>query len=107
MLLASQGDVPLGQRNGFGVLALAVELAHLGTEGIKVIGALRLRSHAAGGRQQRRQDDQRRPAPQPSARHHNPLSTNERGRSVRGRFDDGKGVTVRETFQADTRRGRS
>ena len=50
MLLANQGDVPLGQRNGFGVLALAVQPAHLATEGSKVIGALRLRPHAPGGR---------------------------------------------------------
>ena len=61
MLLAGQGDVPFGYRDGFGVLALAMQLAHLGTEGSKVIGALRLRPMRPDARQQRNQPDQRRP----------------------------------------------
>ena len=57
-------------RNGFGVLALAVQLAHLVTEGSKVIGALRSCLHQPDARHERNQPNKHDRAPHPTHRHY-------------------------------------
>ena len=97
MLLASQGDVALGDRDGLGVLALAVQLPHLGIECSKVIAALRLRSRP-DARQQGRHAGQHDRAPQPPHPHRtpSPQSNSNRWCSVRGYCGRGKGQPLPE-----------
>ena len=55
MLLAGQGYVPLGYRDGSGVLSLLVKLADLRSQIGKLIATLRSRVHGVGGCQERYQ----------------------------------------------------
>ena len=70
MLLASQGNVPLGYRDSLGVLALTVEFFGLRIEVSKVVGPLRSRFHQPGARHERNQPNKHDRAPRPTHRHY-------------------------------------